>query len=276
MEPTDSFFGILDKLVAQRCDPILIAFDVGGRSSRGFTDIGVSFLDSRLLTTHDAVNGSIPSIVTYHYLKRGRNESRRYRRAKRLSRFSEPWFIAQADMLSLLAHIFCYDDSTTKSQVFSPFTLGTGSNYINTPPLSVQMVNRRPLILVGHDIQNDIQAVERTGFTINHYAPVDAILDTQDIARELFGGTKTLGDLCQHLRIKAKNLHNSGNDATYTLLALLKMGATVLGERGGGDCGIPELMQNVVNTCLQNTEQNPMWQRYARCKTLDGGNVLDE
>lgn len=161
-------------------------------------------------------------------------------------------------MLSLLTHMFCYDKCTTGPQAFNPFTLDTGGNHTSTSssPLPVQAANRRPIILVGHDIHNDIRAVEGAGFIIDHHAPVEAVLDTQDIARELFQGTRTLGDLCYRLRIRAKNLHNSGNDATYTLLALLKMGAAILGARGSDDCSVPEFMQNLENICLQNREQN--------------------
>ena len=120
----------------------------------------------------------------------------------------------------------------------------------------MRTTNQRPIILVGHDIQNDMRAVERAGYIIHHHAPVEAVLDTQDIAREVFRGTRSLGDLCCKLGIKAKNLHNSGNDATYTLLALLKMGTAIVGQKEESDCGVRELVKKIANLCLQSKEEN--------------------
>jgi DNA polymerase III alpha subunit (gram-positive type) len=86
----------------------------------------------------------------------------------------------------------------------------------------------RPVIVIGHALHEDIAVLEQAGFMFNpnivlHY------LDTQEIARYIFQcHNLRLRDLCDILDIERTGLHISGNDATYTLVALLKMASLVL------------------------------------------------
>ncbi|KAJ7454894.1 hypothetical protein B0H11DRAFT_2067946 [Mycena galericulata] len=98
-----------------------------------------------------------------------------------------------------------------------------------------EMMGHGPLFLVFHDPSGDIKTLKRLE------APVDgAVFDLTDAmpsegifivdTRVLFGAlmgesdrTRKLQQVCNQLHIQTEYLHNAGNDAHYTLLALREM-----------------------------------------------------
>lgn len=68
-------------------------------------------------------------------------------------------------------------------------------------------------ILVGHSVHNDLKMLG------DYYTCNVKIADTQMME----GNRKSLQALLEMFQIEHSNLHNSGNDAYYTMLALLKM-----------------------------------------------------
>ncbi|KAK0736187.1 Polynucleotidyl transferase, partial [Apiosordaria backusii] len=82
----------------------------------------------------------------------------------------------------------------------------------------------RNVVLVGHGILNELQALQALGFEFER--PPSGILDTSRIANEVFqfwGGS--LGDLLGVLGCPFNRLHVAGNDANFTLRALLLLAA---------------------------------------------------
>jgi DNA polymerase III epsilon subunit-like protein len=81
----------------------------------------------------------------------------------------------------------------------------------------------RQIIFVGHGIRNDSKFLNKLGIRLDNTYNIVRSIDTQIAA----GGTKKtqvgLQRLLQVLEIEASNLHNAGNDATYTLQALVAM-----------------------------------------------------
>lgn len=78
----------------------------------------------------------------------------------------------------------------------------------------------RNVILVGHGILNELQALQALGFEFSR--PPSGILDTARVANEVFqfwGGS--LRDLLVLLECPFNKLHIAGNDANFTLRALL-------------------------------------------------------
>ncbi|KAI5465547.1 hypothetical protein BGZ63DRAFT_437148 [Mariannaea sp. PMI_226] len=81
----------------------------------------------------------------------------------------------------------------------------------------------RPIILVGHDIQCDITWVSTFGIDLLSLRNFSGLLDTKD----MFQGWRNeknprgLGRVLEDLDIPSKNLHNAGNDAYYTVCAML-------------------------------------------------------
>ncbi|KAL3428264.1 QDE-2-interacting protein [Phlyctema vagabunda] len=90
----------------------------------------------------------------------------------------------------------------------------------------------RDIIIVGHSVRSDLEILQRLGVEVRDVAPVLAIVDTHFIARSLsrndgFAPAKgfSLGSLLTELGcpFKKSDLHNAGNDATFTLHLLLKL-----------------------------------------------------
>ncbi|KAI9663974.1 MAG: hypothetical protein M1821_007465 [Bathelium mastoideum] len=107
------------------------------------------------------------------------------------------------------------------------------SHYVAETGIRTVPTTRR-VVLVGHDIQNDIRYLRRGlgGFDILRHARVgggqpDARpLETMDTAGmfALLQQKKqftSLGVICKEYFIDGRFLHNAGNDAAYTLMALM-------------------------------------------------------
>jgi hypothetical protein len=92
----------------------------------------------------------------------------------------------------------------------------------NPSPGSVLASDRGPrkLILVGHGLSNDTAYLNKLKFAPHAKGNI-----IQDIDTQKFAGTKkqtvSLSRLMAGLGIDPENLHNAGNDAAYTLQALL-------------------------------------------------------
>lgn len=92
------------------------------------------------------------------------------------------------------------------------------SNAILTPQ------RLRPIVLVGHSIKHDLNILRRLGLDIATSYPDIKVLDTHSLSRHILTpGGFTLGEVLRRLNCphEASELHNAGNDATYTLHAVL-------------------------------------------------------
>ncbi|KAL5527327.1 hypothetical protein ACEPAG_6118 [Sanghuangporus baumii] len=96
-----------------------------------------------------------------------------------------------------------------------------------------------PLFLVFHDCRQDIEFLKNTEYfgddltnNLEYSVPKEMpdegtfIIDTTELFSALEGDTRekrSLADMCRLLQIQTQHLHNAGNDAYYTLLALKSM-----------------------------------------------------
>jgi hypothetical protein len=90
----------------------------------------------------------------------------------------------------------------------------------------------RNIVIIGQSVKTDLKIFQRLGVNVHEVAPVLAILDTDLIARNLLGANSstplTSFRLCAILTdlkcpYETSELHNAGNDATFTLHALLML-----------------------------------------------------
>jgi hypothetical protein len=86
----------------------------------------------------------------------------------------------------------------------------------------------RPVIFVGHAVDNDIEIIkERFGFEIEALGVVVATIYTQVLSREIGiappPGKPKLKDLLRAYGINEWHLHNAGNDAACTIVATILM-----------------------------------------------------
>jgi hypothetical protein len=83
----------------------------------------------------------------------------------------------------------------------------------------------RKIALVGHSTMSDIIYLERLGVDLYESASVLEIFDTHSMSKLVFGRGFTVGALLGQLECpcEASDFHNAGNDATYTLHAMLML-----------------------------------------------------
>jgi len=90
----------------------------------------------------------------------------------------------------------------------------------------------RDVIIVGHDIQVDMQYLNRMNVNVVVAQNFLKTVDTKDMhqhwARSQNG--RSLGYVLNDLEISHKNLHNAGNDAAYTMQAMI---ALAVGDASG-------------------------------------------
>jgi len=92
---------------------------------------------------------------------------------------------------------------------------------------------RRQVVLVGHDVKNDVKMLQRLGYNVNNNQGL-ITLDTGIIHRAYKGlwNPSKLAYVLDELGIEPWFLHNAGNDAVYTLQALIGLAVRSASERG--------------------------------------------
>lgn len=83
--------------------------------------------------------------------------------------------------------------------------------------------DQRNIVIVGHDVKQDIAYFTELGLDLRFLGGLAEPVDTQDIHQAWRGSTngRSLGAVLNDLDIAHKHLHNAGNDAHYTLCAML-------------------------------------------------------
>jgi DNA polymerase III alpha subunit (gram-positive type) len=90
----------------------------------------------------------------------------------------------------------------------------------------------RPVILVGHDIAQDLKYLKMIGYNHWHVPHIVDEVDTKDMHQRMnrsFNG-RGLSGVCGELGIHGRNYHNAGNDAVYTLQAMIAMAVRFTAE----------------------------------------------
>ncbi|KAF4121183.1 good for full dbp5 protein 2 [Geosmithia morbida] len=98
----------------------------------------------------------------------------------------------------------------------------------------------RDIVLVGHDINQDIQYLESIGIAILEVKGMSLVVDSQSThqAWKKSSNGRSLSAVLADLAIESKNLHNAGNDAVFTMRALIGVAIEDIRqkkvEEGGG------------------------------------------
>ncbi|KAK5110068.1 hypothetical protein LTR62_006313 [Meristemomyces frigidus] len=210
-------------------DPIIIAIDVEAyeRSSKIITEVGVATLDTRDL--RDIPPGTFGDDCSWFKYIRGRHfriaEHKHLRNHEFLQgcpdafEFGKSEFVAETDMPSTLNSCFhepfSKPDCTTSAQ-------STGTQ------------ETRNLILLGHDLLQDIQYLRQLGFNVLSRRNVIDTMDTVIMFKHYMHDVNptSLGRVLGHFDIVGWNLHNGGNDAVYTMQAMLAICIKAAMERG--------------------------------------------
>jgi len=93
----------------------------------------------------------------------------------------------------------------------------------------LRIYQNRSIILVGHGASSDLAALKALGFDFQEKLVI-AKLATYQLARDLQMGQLTLKNLLMELNCPCNlKFHNAGNDANFTLQALLLLGIKAIG-----------------------------------------------
>lgn len=83
----------------------------------------------------------------------------------------------------------------------------------------------RKIVITGHSVKQDWNIIQRLGVDINRVAPIIAVIDTHSLSRYIIKDAPgfSLSDILAHLQCpyNSYELHNAGNDATYTLYVMV-------------------------------------------------------
>ncbi|KAI0386090.1 hypothetical protein F5Y04DRAFT_289847 [Hypomontagnella monticulosa] len=85
--------------------------------------------------------------------------------------------------------------------------------------------DRRPVIMVGHDLKGDLKYLQRGGYNVWRLPYFSDEIDTQAMFQrwERSSNSRSLAYVCEKLGTPGRNFHNAGNDATWTLRAMVMM-----------------------------------------------------
>lgn len=110
------------------------------------------------------------------------------------------------------------DAKTVLSRIFQDPAYLANASKLNEPPVGPT----RNIVLVGHGIKNEIGYLKSLGFALNEAENMVMRMDTGTIlsSKKNQVALKGLLELCK-IDVDRNRLHNAGNDAAYTLQALL-------------------------------------------------------
>ncbi|KAG0123996.1 hypothetical protein HOY82DRAFT_582005 [Tuber indicum] len=93
---------------------------------------------------------------------------------------------------------------------------------------------KKGIVLVGHDVKTDVDFLMAVGYNVGNISGLE-VIDTTCMWKAVMGDfqSKGLGSMLHDLSIDFRHLHNAGNDAAYTLQALVKMAEIGLPIEGG-------------------------------------------
>ncbi|KAI5859389.1 hypothetical protein GGS23DRAFT_600511 [Durotheca rogersii] len=93
----------------------------------------------------------------------------------------------------------------------------------------------RPVVMVGHGLGNDLKYLKKVGYDIRRVSHLSDEVDTQSMFQRLekSHNGRGLASVCEELGIPGRNFHNAGNDAVYTLRAMVAMAVRMITQGPG-------------------------------------------
>lgn len=216
-------------------DVLFVAIDFEGTHvGRGSTisQIGVSILDTRGLPYASLLGQQVIRNKLY-CISRASKFSRLEEKTKKVYRFGEVKWVLREDVVTTLATIF--QDCSRFSILDQYSTLPRVKTEVNVMGYTSKSKRNRNIVLVGHGLHNELNIMDALGFRPGNHAKIIATMDTELLANQVEGWKQktNLKSLIRSLELvpkffhipgaspRLRRFHNAGNDAAYTLEALL-------------------------------------------------------
>ncbi|KIN07409.1 hypothetical protein OIDMADRAFT_47317 [Oidiodendron maius Zn] len=195
LEQLQSIFGLQNSPI---WDAVIVSFDLEllKPGAPDISQMGVSILDTRCLSLD--ISKSTGSLLTRHFVIGGqkRGGQKRFRRERMKFYFGTSEYRTDDRVNEvILKQLYIQDEIK-------------GQEY-------------RKIILVGHGLRSDLAVLQKRGIFIQEIPTIIAKFDTTYIATEVLGIKSSLYHLLKILDCPHENMHIAGNDANYTLRALL-------------------------------------------------------
>ncbi|KAH0556471.1 hypothetical protein GP486_005627 [Trichoglossum hirsutum] len=206
------------------------------RDHRKITEIGISVLDTKDLDGVPPGKGGI--------------EWMKHIRAKHL-RIREHAHLRNKDFVVGCADRFEFGESRFVGMREAPSIIAESFRF----PSADQTT--RNIILLGHGIDGDIEYLKGMGYNPLNLNNLIEVLDTSAMYRYLKRepNPRSLGSVLSDLDIMGWNLHNAGNDAVYTLQAMLAIVIKAATERDGGTDWAEERRKRVGEAAKEAVER---------------------
>jgi len=241
-------------------DVIYIAVDVESyeRNHNIITEIGFATLDTRDLkgTPHGVAGKDWHKFIRARHFRV--NEYKHYvnsdfvRGCPDQFEFGESEFVNLKDVPHMIASCFKY-----------PYSAKT------TEPSIADEEEKRNIIFLGHDTKQDIAYLRKLGYDPSNLANID-FLDTIAMWRAVTGelSARGLSHIMYELELESWNTHNAGNDAVYTVHAMIGTCIKDLddkakkanGEDDGGVSLLPEKKVDVEKELKKVTKKFFEWE----------------
>ncbi|KAL8974519.1 MAG: hypothetical protein Q9197_001252 [Variospora fuerteventurae] len=199
-------------------DVVFISVDVEAyeKMNRPITEIGISSLD-----THDLL-GLSPGEMGKAWMKKIR--SRHFRIKETAHLHNSEYVVGCADRFEPEFGQSEWVSFKEAPQIIASCFRPPYSGPVDDgKPGEDGSVSKRQLILVGHDINMDISYLRKLGYDVANLSNLLEALDTANLYRawKHEQNPSKLGSILVDLELTGWNLHNAGNDAAYTLQALI-------------------------------------------------------
>ncbi|KAK5156461.1 hypothetical protein LTR04_005616 [Oleoguttula sp. CCFEE 6159] len=217
-------------------EPIIISIDIEAyeKPPRPITEIGISTLDTRDLIGVAPGN----NCEAWFALVRTRHfriaEHAHLRNGDFVAgcpdkyEFGKSEFIAQRDAPSKIAECFrppysCDVAPSTREVRSAKLEAGTPVKSQDRKTAPSEQPERRRVILLGHDVGQDISYLRSMGYNPLNLDNLLELLDTASMFRAMARepSPRSLTHILYTFGIVGWNLHNAGNDAAYTMHAFL-------------------------------------------------------
>jgi len=182
--------------------------------------VGISVLDSRSIKAVDPGNDGKPWFDLMKHVHLRPIEYKKYVNRNFIKGCPDAFNFGTSDMIKL------EDAGRIMTRIFSDPTRIHEACDLNNEITDVEPT----IMLIGHALSNDTEYMRRLNFSPKH---VSGHIDTQKLARISKKQPPGLTKLLAALSIDAKNLHNAGNDAAYTLQALVGVAVQEHHQPGG-------------------------------------------
>lgn len=251
-------------------DSVIIAVDVESfeRNNKLITEIGVATLDTRDLL----------------HLAPGANGSNWFSKIRaRHIRVKEYMHLVNKDLVQGCPDRFEFGKSEIVSKQDAPKVVAACFKPPFSGPIGrptqAESAEKRNILFLGHDSKHDIGYLIELGYNPLNLSNLVEILDTalmfRSYSRESNG--RSLGHILYEMDIAGWNLHNAGNDAVYTLQAMLAMcvrDAERRGEKAGEraverESKIAEKIERAKQTAEERAREDAMG--WSQDEDEDGG-----